>query len=332
MLYSLYGKLFYLKRKYQETPRIIMDSNENKLVNNNLAMMVKNKFTAPYTFSGKRGEDGEKFINDLERYLRFGGFNEQETWMIFMMSLQGEAKTWARTLKAEIFEEAVNLFRERFIQGHPSIIALDRMVSLQINQFSSVLAYLDEMNYQAKLGTIDEVTLVGLAIKSLPRNQSNQLMLSLGGKQGISWEVLYSFCQKLNLGISENLTCFLVKTSPKKKLVCYFCGKAGHKVNQCFKLKMSKGRFSQIKQIEEVASDMKEDHVDELNKDNLLYSSVMIISSKVPKIMIKINDKPISCLVDTGCELNLIHEKLISKKSLKPTNIRLMGANSSALG
>ncbi len=131
------------------------------------------------------------------------------------------------------------------------------------------------------------------------------------------------------MGLCETANCFHVKKGfgQKKHLKCYFCGKLGHKVVNCLKLKSLKKNHSSVKQIDRVDLEYDDSAENEGNKKELFYSRVMFISPKMPKIKLKLNDIVIYSLVDTGCELNILAENMVPKSMIGKTSIRLKSAN-----
>lgn len=210
------------------------------------------------------------------------------------------------------------------------------------------MSFLDRLKSIAGKGMLPHDVLVAMALKALPMEFTNRLVVAPGG---VTWESLYESCSVWEAtgleGKENNFQCFSnrsgggysakrenfsnFKTKKNLNIQCYFCEKVGHRLKDCFKLQEMKNQkvkkaFS-IKKLNESEEGEQGDN----NKFNECYllENLKIIENF--NIEININGLPVSAIYDTGSDLSLLDSRIIKDLEIIETNKKIIAANNSFL-
>ncbi len=315
---------------------------------NNMASRINERI--PFSFSNEKEQDPLIFISEFKEYVRLFEIQENQAKLLFKYSLKNEAKQWLQTLSSELsLGEIIERFENRFFRGNRQLTAIKQLYSARLGITESLRAFLDRMFILGQKANIGEETLVCICIKSLPGDLSQYLQMP---EQQITWEILTTKCSnylnwnhaesahEINQIKTENLiennekviNAMKVKKFTKSstsKVKCYFCGKQGHFMKDCWVMKnlAAKGKTARVNEVvkEEKRGEIQKGHekFDSINELNYI---CLLNEDSLPYLYCTYNGKSLKVLIDTGSEVNLINKKMVKEYHIKPAKILLKGA------
>ncbi len=324
------------------------NSNYNKLA------MLTNKFGAHVNFSGSSSEDARSFLADLEVHLESSKLKEKEKILVFKYALRGEASVWFKLHEDENLESLFEAFKERFFSDLDHLEAIKKITAANRSNYSSFVAMIDFMRVQAKTAGMDNEILVSFIIEALPDEWKSMLISMCGNRKKPCIDEIIEFCKvKLKMGEDRNeckaievrsldqepevklCECNKItyKKEIKKVVICYFCRKKGHVMRDCYALKNLRTKASDGVNVKMISRDDDEiNRVDYSRATNFVHKCLNINSVCSSKLFLSVNGHRLKALIDSGCELNLLNNKVVFDRPKIESSIKLSTANGGSLG
>ena len=183
------------------------EPHHEKHIDNNMA--TARTMSCPYKFSSAKIQNPDAFIREFKEYSLAMNWNDFQKRIGFKLSLEGEALVWSRSLDHNLsFEMLEKTFLERFIPSNNTVVCITELAEASQESGESLLSFLDRMRGIAAKGKLPTDVLLAMALKALPRNLANKLVIC---PEGINWDTLYKLCgvwDATGMGIQEEANCF----------------------------------------------------------------------------------------------------------------------------
>jgi len=139
-----------------------------------------------------REQDPVAFLRSFKEYAAAIGWSDCQKVIAFKLALRGEAGIWLQTQEFNKSLESQEVdFIKRFQPANSIVKCITELAEVVMQPGKSLLAFLDRMKMIALRGQLPENVLLAMALKALPVEMVNRLVIA---PEGLTWEFLRQTC------------------------------------------------------------------------------------------------------------------------------------------
>ncbi|KCZ74621.1 hypothetical protein H311_04412, partial [Anncaliia algerae PRA109] len=303
---------------------------------------------SPFSYHGGKDSNPKKFIQEFVEFSNAMNWNEFQTRISFKLSLHGKARIWIESLEPGLnFNILEKMFLKRFMPLNNVTICINELVAAKRGKEETLLGFLDRLKGIACKGSLPHDVLVAMALKALPVEFTNRLIVAQGG---VTWDTLYESC---SIWVSTGLEtkevdyeCYSGRYSRKgrwddvneirrngRNSKCFYCEKEGHRIKDCFAFKNFKNKQKEKKEVFSIRGKNEKENTnpEELNKQAYDYFVCSLNFIKDFETKIYLADQCVNAIYDTGSDLSLIDVKFAGNLNVVKSNKRILAANNKFL-
>lgn len=291
-------------------------------------------------FHGNEDEDITVWLRDIQLIAKLGNLPDQDQLRVIVLKLRGKALSWASELIESLSwnitkDDFITALKKRFIKFHDTELSLSKFLTSSSPStregFSELLktgTVLLEKNLMT-LGALMQVliskcpdTIKSLLFETAERTTDWQTFIQRA--EQVAWIAFPDIMlNRVSFGEpprtqpnKQNKS----NTNGKSDLYCEYHGKCKHKSENCYILKKlkadgwTKQKSSRVNAIgeDEKTTENYEEEEYSMNKVDFIYSinSIHDFSNKF-FVTANIFGQSVSCLIDTGADISIIHENFI---------------------